>query len=78
MLQMTIKEKLPPNTIRVSLGNRYIAYYDYYAATFSNWYETRKHLIEVVKDKTGEDIRIENEPYHHGNGHFTASFDLVE
>lgn len=75
---MGMREKLPDRILRVNVAKKIVSYYDYYAVTFSGWDATKAHITEVVREKTSEKINIPEEPYHHGNGHFTLFFESVQ
>jgi len=74
---MNIEVKLPPGTLHINVNSKKVTYYDYYAVTFSDWETTKAYIEEVVSKETGKKINIPEEPYHHGNSHFTLFFDIV-
>ena len=75
--KLPMKPQAYADTININVEHKLISYFDWYAVTFDRAYGEAlvcEYLAEKVAARTGLKVKVED---HHGNGHFTASFEEI-
>ena len=79
LLEEELREKLPPNQIKVDLETGVATYYDYHGVTFRDRKEeqayARDYVARIIAEKAGFPIRVTSE--WDGNGHCGAHFERI-